>query len=311
MTYKKTIYLLLFMAVIFIFSGCLISNEKKVISFVAENNNEVLESEVDDLFDEAEENNQVINDEEPLTAEIKTDETEGIVTNDFNSVELTTETEEINEDNDEDIIEDEEIISQLKPENCQYHLVTKVHDGDTIVLANGERVRYIGIDTPETVHPSKPVQCFGREASAKNKELVLNQTVCLTSDITDRDKYGRLLRYIWLGNTFINLELVREGYATSYTYPPDIKYQHLFIEAQDQAREQELGLWSACSDEEPIEWPGECPIKGNISTGGKIYHLPGCDSYEKTVIDESTGEKWFCTEAEALNAGWRKALNCN
>lgn len=307
MTYKKVIYLLLFMAVIFIFSGCLINNEKKVSSFVVENNNETLESEEDDLFYETEIENQVINNEEPLTAENNVDETEGIVTNDFNSVELTTETEEIYEDNDEDVIED---ISQLKPENCQYYLVTKVHDGDTVELANGERVRYIGIDTPETVYPLKPVQCFGREASAKNKELVLNQTVCLTGDITDRDKYGRLLRYVWLGDTFINLELVREGYATSYSYPPDIKYQHLFIEAQDQAREQELGLWSACSDAEPVDWPGECPIKGNISTGGKIYHLPGCDSYEKTVIDESVGEKWFCNEAEALNSGWRKALNC-
>lgn len=199
--------------------------------------------------------------------------------------------------------------------------VTRVIDGDTIELENGERVRYIGIDTPETVDPRKPVQCFGVEASKKNKELVEGKEVRLEKDITDRDKYNRLLRYVWVGDTFVNLELVKQGFAHSYSYPPDVKYQDQFVAAEREAREAKLGLWAACPVSQEIipqtSSPGtessssSCSIKGNISSSGeKIYHLPGCGSYEKTKIDESRGERWFCSEAEAQTAGWRKALNC-
>ena len=206
--------------------------------------------------------------------------------------------------------------------------VIRVVDGDTIEIESGEKVRYIGIDTPETVDPRKTVQCFGVEASKKNKELVEGKMVRLEKDITDRDKYNRLLRYIYIGDTFVNLELVKQGFAYSYSYPPDIKYQSQFVKAQQEAREAKRGLWSACSSDtrvNPSVAPqspnpssatqnsasGSCTIKGNISTSGeKIYHLPGCGSYAKTQIEESRGEKWFCTEAEAQSAGWRKALNC-
>jgi micrococcal nuclease len=195
--------------------------------------------------------------------------------------------------------------------------VTRVIDGDTIEIEGGEHVRYIGIDTPETVDPRKPVQCFGIEASKKNKELVEGKMVRLEKDITERDKYGRLLRYVWVGDLFVNLELVKQGFATSYSYPPDIKFQKEFLAAEKEAREAELGLWKACpisvaptlQIQEPTK--SECNIKGNISTSGdKIYHLPGCGSYTKTQIDEKRGERWFCSEEEAQKAGWRKALNC-
>src|SRR3989339_1183298 len=209
--------------------------------------------------------------------------------------------------------------------------VVRVVDGDTInVEINGkvEPVRYIGIDTPETVDPRKPVQCFGVEASKKNKELVEGKLVRLEKDITDLDKYKRLLRYVWLDDILINLELVKQGFAYSYSYPPDIKYQEQFVKAQQEAREAKRGLWNACSEDtrvSPSAIPqasspapvvqnsssDSCVIKGNISTSGeKIYHLPGCGSYAKTQIDESHGERWFCTETEAQTAGWRKALNC-
>ena len=195
--------------------------------------------------------------------------------------------------------------------------VTRVIDGDTIEIEGGEHVRYIGIDTPETVDPRKPVQCFGIEASKKNKELVEGKTVRLEKDITDRDKYNRLLRYVWVDSLFVNLELVKQGFATSYSYPPDIKYQKEFLAAEKEAREAERGLWKACTVsvaptvqiQEPTK--SECNIKGNISASGeKIYHLPGCGSYAKTQIDEKRGERWFCSEKEAQEAGWRKALNC-
>lgn len=209
--------------------------------------------------------------------------------------------------------------------------VTRVIDGDTIEIEGGERVRYIGIDTPETVDPRKPVQCFGVEASRKNKELVEGKEVRLEKDITDTDKYGRLLRYVWIGDTLINLELVKQGFAQSYSYPPDVKYQDDFVKAEREARDAKRGLWDACQQTDTssavtpvvvppspqtetnttVAPPTSCVIKGNINSSGEmIYHLPGCSSYNVTKIDESRGEKWFCSESEALAAGWRKALNC-
>jgi len=191
------------------------------------------------------------------------------------------------------------------------YLVTKVIDGDTIQLENGRKVRYIGIDTPETVHPNKPIQCFGKEASNKNKELVYGKRVRLEKDISDRDKYGRLLRYVYVDDIFVNLELVEQGYATVYTYPPDVKYQDKFLAAQRRAIKNNRGLWGICKKGSK-ERNKKCNIKGNISykTKEKIYHLPECPYYSQTAINESKGERWFCTEEEALNAGWRKAKNC-
>lgn len=130
--------------------------------------------------------------------------------------------------------------------------VARIIDGDTIKLESGEVVRYIGMDTPETVHPSKPVQCYGKEASAKNRELVEGKEVRLEKDVSETDKYGRLLRYIWLGDTLVNEYLVREGYARSSTYPPDVKYQNRFIEAERQARQEGKGLWGdTCNTSTP------------------------------------------------------------
>lgn len=122
-------------------------------------------------------------------------------------------------------------------------LVTKVIDGDTVVIEGGEVVRYIGIDTPEI---SQGNECFAKEASDKNKELVLGKMVRLEKDVSERDRYGRLLRYVWIGETFVNDYLVRQGYATAVSYPPDIKYQELFRQAEKETREGSKGLWSLC-----------------------------------------------------------------
>lgn len=126
--------------------------------------------------------------------------------------------------------------------------VTKVVDGDTITLETGETVRYIGIDTPETVHPKKEVMCYGKEASEMNKQLVEGKIVELEKDVSNTDRYGRLLRYVWIGDVLLNEYLTREGYAISSSYPPDIKYQYLFTEAENLARTDQKGLWSTtCS----------------------------------------------------------------
>lgn len=208
-----------------------------------------------------------------------------------------------------------------KPNEKRTYLVTRVIDGDTIEIETGQSIRYIGIDTPETVHPDKPAMCFGAEASQKNKDLVLGKHVTLEKDISEVDKYKRLLRHVWLDDVLISELLVKEGYAISNTYPPDVKYQELFVKAQKQAQQNKHGLWGKCnffgevlssSNSAPKNDQNDCNIKGNISTNGeKIYHLPGCGSYSKTVIDISNGEKMFCTENEARQAGWRKAKNCN
>jgi micrococcal nuclease len=123
-------------------------------------------------------------------------------------------------------------------------LVIRVIDGDTVEIEGGQMVRYIGIDAPEIVHSLEPGEQFGEEATEKNRELVEGRIVSLERDVTDRDEYGRLLRYVWLGDVMINAELVRLGYAYSYSLPPNVKYQELFLRLEREAREQKLGLWS-------------------------------------------------------------------
>jgi micrococcal nuclease len=132
------------------------------------------------------------------------------------------------------------------PGSIQAH-VTRVVDGDTIVVniqGKDYKLRYIGMDTPETVNPDKPVQFMGKEASRKNLELVGGKTVTLEKDISETDRYGRLLRYVWVDGLMVNAELVRLGYAHAYTYPPDIKYQDVFRTLEKEARENRRGLWA-------------------------------------------------------------------
>lgn len=131
--------------------------------------------------------------------------------------------------------------------------VVSVTDGDTIkVDLNGktETIRLIGIDTPETKDPRKTVQCFGQEASAKMTGLVSGQSVSLEADPTqeESDKYGRLLRYVFLSDgTNVNLLMIKEGYAHEYTYDLPYKYQKEFRQAETDARTKNLGLWSPTS----------------------------------------------------------------
>jgi micrococcal nuclease len=124
--------------------------------------------------------------------------------------------------------------------------VIYVIDGDTIVLENGEHVRYIGVDAPELHHPNKPVECFAIEASEKNEQLVLNRYVTLENDIEDKDQYGRLLRYVYINGKFVNGILVREGFAYSYYYPPNVKQYDELLKLELSAQSKTIGLWSEC-----------------------------------------------------------------
>lgn len=131
--------------------------------------------------------------------------------------------------------------------------VSKVIDGDTIkVLIEGkeETIRLIGIDSPEILDERKPVQCFGKEASNKAKEVLTGKTIILESDPTqrDRDEYGRLLRYVFLENgTNFDEFMLNEGYAREYTFKGNFyKYQSEFIQAQKKAKRENKGLWESC-----------------------------------------------------------------
>jgi micrococcal nuclease len=126
--------------------------------------------------------------------------------------------------------------------------VVRVVDGDTVHVRLGDRiekVRYIGVNTPEVHHPRKGEEPGGREAAAVNRTLVEGRRVRLELDVRARDRYGRLLAYVWIGDTMVNAELVRRGYAQVMTVPPNVRHQSLFLALQREARDAERGLWAA------------------------------------------------------------------
>ena len=126
--------------------------------------------------------------------------------------------------------------------------VERVVDGDTFVATVGghrERIRIIGVDTPETVAPGRPVQPYGREASGFAKHELTGRTVSLAGDVEPRDRYGRLLAYVWLPDgTFWNALLAAEGYAQQLTIPPNVAYAGLFRDLVAEARRGDRGLWA-------------------------------------------------------------------
>ncbi|HKQ67080.1 MAG TPA: thermonuclease family protein [Methylomirabilota bacterium] len=124
--------------------------------------------------------------------------------------------------------------------------VVRVVDGDTIhvqLADRVEKVRYIGLDSPEIHHPVKGEEPGGRAAATVNRGLVESRRVRLELDVRTRDRWGRLLAYVWVGDTMINAELIRLGYAHVMTVPPNVRYQELFVKLQREAREDGRGLW--------------------------------------------------------------------
>lgn len=221
--------------------------------------------------------------------------------------------------------------AEQAPKTAELYQVVSVVDGDTIkVNYQGKitSVRLIGVNTPETVDPRKSVECFGQEASNYLKSKLNGQTVTLIADPTqsDRDKYDRLLRYVYLDGKDVGLDIISNGYGYEYTYNLPYEKQGSYLAAQTSAENAGKGLWasgvcdaanvnvdSQSHQTSPAPVPSvnngaNCQIKGNInSKGEKIYHLPGQRFYNKTQIDTSKGERWFCSEQEAVNAGWRAA----
>jgi len=210
--------------------------------------------------------------------------------------------------------------------------VVRVVDGDTITVRIGTRtetVRYIGMNTPELHHPTKGEQLGGREAAKANGQLVEGQTVRLELDVQERDRYGRLLAYVYVGDIMVNAELVAQGFAQVMTVPPNVKHQELFLKLQREARLLQLGLWRGASPPPPERaspstpprqvaqsrpgvppqdaWtcPLTHPIKGNFTTySGErcIYHMNGGEFFNKTKP-----ERCYATEDEARQDGCRRS----
>lgn len=202
-------------------------------------------------------------------------------------------------------------------------LVVQVIDGDTIKIKDNVRIRLIGIDAPEKG------ECYYQESREFLIGFLQGKTVKLEKDISNKDDYDRLLRYVILlsddpemDNILVNDYIVRQGYAMYLSSPIDKRYQQLLVDAQETALRENKGLWKECEeykqeistrrqeDYEPTD--SDCLIKGNISEKGygKTYLMPGCDNYNRVKIDFRKGEQYFCTEKDAEAAGFRKATNC-
>lgn len=209
--------------------------------------------------------------------------------------------------------------------------VVSVVDGDTIRVRLSDRteaVRYIGINTPELRHPTRGRDPGAQEAAEANAALVQGEHVRLELDVQERDRYGRLLAYVYVGETMINAELVRRGFAQVMTVPPNVRHQALFVRLQREAREHGRGLWASpeASESPPppartaarapsgrpgVEpesaWacPASHPIKGNFTTSSGercIYHPPGGQFYDRTKP-----ERCYTSGDEARQDGCRRS----
>ncbi|MED1862965.1 thermonuclease family protein [Fictibacillus nanhaiensis] len=198
--------------------------------------------------------------------------------------------------------------------------VEKVVDGDTIkVRVDGklETLRFLLVDTPESVHPSKPIQPFSKEASKHTGKMLEDADVELELGIGERDKYGRLLAYVYADGQSVQESLLKNGLArVAYVFEPNTKYVDHYESIQEQAQKDGVGIWSienyvqeegyVSGDVEKTDNQAkneECTIKGNISSSGdKIYHLESGRYYKVTKP-----EIWFCSEKEAMDSGFRKS----
>ncbi len=190
----------------------------------------------------------------------------------------------------------------------------RVVDGDTIEI-NGTRVRLEGIDAPEgdqtCARAGGGTWRCGQAASVELERLIGRAAVRCESRGTDG--YGRTLGICFVGTTDINAQMVRGGYAWAF-----VKYSRAYVAEEADARTRGIGIWQAPTttawDHRAGRWaaandsgPGGCPIKGNITSNGRIYHMPWSPWYAKVRIDQGKGERWFCSENDAVAAGWRPA----
>lgn len=181
---------------------------------------------------------------------------------------------------------------RIKAIESETHFVSRVVDGDTIEIDGNIKLRYIGIDTPED-STSENGDCFAKESYEENKKLVEGKYVSLEKDVSETDKYGRLLRYVYVDGVFVNEYLVREGYANVATYPPDVKYSQLFIQMEKEARKNGKGLWGKCMDK-----VGKVEKVGQPNNSEQINNVSGDWDCSRNIYDCLD----FSTHDEAQNA---------
>jgi len=189
-----------------------------------------------------------------------------------------------------------------------------VIDGDTIEI-HGQRIRLFGVDAPESAQfclaDNNRWRCGQQAALALDSKIAGRPVACAEKD---RDRYGRIVAVCRADNEDLNAWLVAEGWALAYR-----QYSTNYVGSEEAARSARKGVWRG-TNVPPWDWrrgqrleataskPGDCRIKGNISSKGeRIYHVPGGRFYERTRIDTSKGERWFCSEDEAKAAGWRRS----
>jgi micrococcal nuclease len=184
----------------------------------------------------------------------------------------------------------------------QEFVVKEVFDGDSFSLRTDISIRLSNVEAPELNF------CGGKQAKKALEDLVLGKPV--KYEIVSKDQFQRLIALVWVNGTFVNEELLKDGWAR-YDGSPSPKRDEL-KKAFDEAYEAHRGIFSPlCLSEKPED--PKCLIKGNISRHGKnqkTYHFPGCSAYEEVMVEKDLGENWFCTEAEAQKAGYKKSENC-
>ena len=177
--------------------------------------------------------------------------------------------------------------------------VKYVIDGDTVILKNGNKVRYIGINAPEIDHENHPAEPLGYAARSFNKKLIGSQRIRLEYGREKRDHYKRLLAYVFLkDNTFVNQELVQSGLATYLYIPPNLKYADNLLQAQKDAMSGKRGMWGSWSEKQQ-------PYIGNYKS--KRFHLPGCKYGRKTA---SSNRVYFSKQWDAYWEGYSPCTKC-
>lgn len=177
----------------------------------------------------------------------------------------------------------------------QLHVVTRVIDGDTIEVSGYDtNIRLIGIDTAEEG------ECFRDESTKITKSLLLNKQVKIDADENEKDNFGRVLAYVYLPDgTFANKRLLEVGAGGFFYDSVNLKHKDELIFAAETARESVAGFWKDC---------GPCVVKGNYDIHGKrYYHLPEFRHYSQVVMNLDKADRWFCSEAEAIKAGFVRA----
>lgn len=179
--------------------------------------------------------------------------------------------------------------------------VERIIDGDTFIVDGNRQIRLMSVNAPEVG------LCGSDQATQKLNELISGKKVRLVWDINDH--YGRLLALVYVDDLLVNQEMISSGWArfTSTASPESETLKTAF----NKAKEDKVGIFSDLCLQNTNPKNSKCNIKGNVREGNKTYFFPGCGNYSNVSIELDQGDQWFCSEKEAINAGFTKATNCH